>query len=219
MDKGKNKNYKFWLLLGVLFFGGFVINWFEQRGEASIERKPLSEIPAQLGNWKQRGEDIRFDEQTESVLRTSDYTMRDYFLPDSGRVANVYVGYYASQRTGATYHSPQNCLPGAGWEMKSPDIVKITTPSGRTFEANHYIVENDKYRQVLIYWYQGRGRAVASEYNDKVYTVLDSILRRRSDGAMVRVMTNAGKSETKATKAATDLSAQLADKLSSYVPE
>jgi EpsI family protein len=214
----KVKKYKFWLLIGILLFGGVLINWFEQRGEASVERKPLSEIPAQLGDWKKRGEDIRFEKETESILRTSDYIMREYFLP-SGRVANVYVGYYASQRTGATYHSPQNCLPGAGWEMKSPGIIKITTPSGTTFEANHYIIENDKYKEVLIYWYQGRGRAVASEYNDKIYTVLDSILRQRSDGSMVRVMTGFGNSEAESTQAAIDLSAQLADNLSGYVPD
>lgn len=218
MTKELKSNYKFWLLIGVLLFGGVIINWFEQSGEAKVERKPLSEIPVQLGNWKQSGEAIRFDEQTESILRTSDYTMRNYFLPD-GRAANVYVGYYASQRTGATYHSPQNCLPGAGWEMKNPEIIKITTPSGKTFEANHYIVENDKRRDVLIYWYQGRGRAVASEYNDKIYTVIDSVLRGRSDGAMVRIMTSVGDSETEATKKAIDISSHLADNLNGYVPE
>lgn len=212
------KNYKFWLLIGVLLFGGVLINWFEQRGEASVERQPLSRIPAVLGDWRQSGGEVRFDEQTESILRTSDYTMRNYYLPN-GRGANVYVGYYASQRTGATYHSPQNCLPGAGWEMKNPEIINITTPSGKTFEANRYIIENDKRKDILIYWYQGRGRAVASEYSDKVYTVLDSILRGRSDGAMVRVMTGVEDSEKEATKKAIDLSARLADNLNSYVPE
>jgi hypothetical protein len=52
----------------------------------------------------------------------------------------------------------------------------------------------------MIYWYQGRGRIVASEYQDKVYTVLDSVLRRRSDGAMVRIMTGVGYSEAEATR-------------------
>src|SRR5687768_11763273 len=105
---------KFWLLLAVLIFGGVFINWLERRGEAEVSRKPLAEVPQKLGEWRQRGDEIRFSEQTESVLRTTDYTMREYTLPD-GRIANLYVGYYASQRTGATYHSPQNCLPGAGW--------------------------------------------------------------------------------------------------------
>lgn len=213
------KNFRFWLLIGLLLGGGILINWFEQRGEAGIGRRPLSELPAKLGRWQQRGAEIRFDEQTESILRTTDYTMRDYVLPETGRTANIYVGYYASQRTGATYHSPRNCLPGAGWEMRDPRTVMIATPSGKTFAANHYIIENDRYKEVLIYWYQGRGRVVASEYSDKVYTVLDSMLRRRSDGALVRVMTGVGDSESEATRAAVDLAARLADNLNSYVPD
>ncbi|CAN5397975.1 hypothetical protein BH20ACI1_BH20ACI1_05620 [soil metagenome] len=207
-----------WLLAAVLFVGGIFINWFANRGEVNIERKTLMEIPAQLGDWRQKGSEIRFDKHTESVLRADDYMMREYSLPD-GRLANLYIGYYASQRTGATYHSPQNCLPGAGWEMKQPDIIEITTPAGKTFKANWFIIENGVYKEILIYWYQGRGRAVASEYEDKINTVWDSITRRRSDGAMVRVMTSVGNSEPEATRAAADLAAQTADQLSEFVPD
>ncbi|CAN5362802.1 hypothetical protein BH10ACI1_BH10ACI1_02840 [soil metagenome] len=209
---------KTFILLAVLIIGGVFINWFERRGEAQIERKPLTELSQTLGDWRQKGGEIRFGEQTESVLRVSDYTMREYLLPD-GRLANLYVGYYASQRTGATYHSPQNCLPGAGWVMKEPEQIEIKTPSGKSFKANRYRVENGVYNEIMIYWYQGRGRIEPSEYQDKLNTILDSILRRRSDGAIVRVMTSVGNNEAEATKTAVDLSAQLADKLSEYVPE
>ena len=207
-----------WLLVIILLFGGVFINWFAQRGEVQVSRENLTSVPAQIGDWRQKGSEIRFDKQTESVLRASDYVMREYNLPD-GRIANLYVGYYDSQRTGATYHSPRNCLPGAGWEMKKPDIIEITTPAGKTFKANWFVVENGVYKEILIYWYQGRGRAVASEYEDKVYTVWDSITRRRSDGAMVRVMTSVGNSESEATKAAADLAANTADQLSDFVPD
>ncbi|MDQ6785839.1 MAG: EpsI family protein [Acidobacteriota bacterium] len=216
----KTQNLKpiFNLLLAVLLIGGVSINWLQQRGEAEVVRKPLSEIPASLGDWRQKGDAIRFDAQTESVLRATDYTMREYSSPD-GRIANLYVGYYASQRAGATYHSPQNCLPGAGWVMNQSQLVEIKTASGRTFTANKFIVDNGVYKEVLIYWYQGRGRAEASEYADKVNTVFDSVWRRRSDGAMVRVMTDVGNSEQEATDAAVDLSAQAADRLDLYIPE
>ena len=70
----------------------------------------------------------------------------------------------------------------------------------------------------MIYWYQGRGRIEASEYRDKLNTIWDSTFRRRSDGAMVRVMTSVGSDEQSANKAAIDLSAQLADKLNEFVP-
>ena len=217
-NQTSNIKHSLYLLVAILFLGGIFINWFQQRGEVEVERKPLTELSANLGEWKQKGNEIRFDANTESVLRTSDYTMREYVLPN-GRLANLYVGYYASQRTGATYHSPQNCLPGAGWVMKQPELIEIKTPAGKTFTANRFIIENGVYNEVLIYWYQGRGRAVASEYNDKFYTVLDSVVRRRSDGAMVRVMTSVGNSETEATTAAIDLATNTADNLSTHIPD
>ena len=217
MNTEKN-NSRFCLLLVVLLIGGVFINWFEQRGEAEVKRRPLQEIPAKLGDWRQKGDAIQFDKQTETVLRATDYTMREYISSDN-RLANLYVGYYASQRSGATYHSPQNCLPGAGWVMNQPQLVEIKTQTGETFTANKFVIENGIYKEVMIYWYQGRGRAVASEYEDKVYTVLDSVLRRRSDGAMVRVMTDVGSSETAAAKAAIDLAARISDELSDFIPE
>ena len=157
-------------LIVAIVLGGIAVNWFVNRGETQIDRKPLTELSHTLGDWQQRGNEIKFSEQTESVLRTSDYTMREYTFSD-GRVANIYVGYYSSQRSGATYHSPQNCLPGAGWVMKDPQIIDITMAEGKTFKANRYIIENGIYNEVMIYWYQGRGRVEASEYSDKINTI------------------------------------------------
>lgn len=205
-------------LIAALVLSGLFINWFAARSETPIVRRPLTQVPAKLGDWQQKGSEIRFDEAVESVLRATDYTMREYNLPD-GRLANIYVGYYASQRSGATYHSPQNCLPGAGWVMKEPQQITITTADGRTFEANRYIIQNGIYNEVMIYWYQGRGRTESSEYRDKLNTIYDSITRSRSDGAIIRIMTSVGTDETAAVKAAADLSARLEENLTQFVPE
>ncbi|HEX8649719.1 MAG TPA: EpsI family protein [Pyrinomonadaceae bacterium] len=210
---------RFGLLLVVLVLSGVAINLWERAGEAHIERHELKDFPAQLGAWRQAGADLRFDQETENVLRADDYVMRNYALPD-GRLASFYVGYYATQRNGSTYHSPLNCLPGTGWTMTDPSRIRITPAGGASaFEANRYIIQKGSERQLLIYWYQGRGRAVASEYWGKVYTVLDSMRRRRSDGAMVRLMTPVGKSEAAALEAATDLATQIAPRLPAYVPD
>ena len=206
------------LLVGILVIGGLAVNWFSLRGENDIARRPLAEMPANIGDWRQKGEAIKFDVSVENVLRATDYTMREYTLPD-GRTTNVYVGYYASQKTGATYHSPQNCMPGAGWVMKDRQSIEINTPSGGTFTANRYIVENGVYREAMIYWYQGRGRFESSEYSDKINTVFDSVTRSRSDGAMVRVLASVGTDETAAIKAAADISARLAENLTPFIPQ
>lgn len=219
----KNSHTKYWGLLAVLIATGLFINFFEHTGEAKLPRKNLSELPAKFGNWNQVGSDERFSEEVEAVLRADDYVMRNFNIAkedNSGmRKANLYIGYYQSQKTGATYHSPLNCLPGSGWTMSEPKLIDIKTPGGKIIKANSYIIQSDKYKEVLIYWYQGRGRAVADEFQDKLFTIWDSVWLRRSDGAMVRVMTSVGDSEEKAVAAASDLAGRAADDISAYIPD
>jgi EpsI family protein len=212
------KTWRFALFFVVLIAGGFVVNAWEYLGEARVERKEFRNFPKQVGTWQQTGGDSQLDNQTLAVLRASDYLLRDYRGAD-GRIVNFYVGYYASQRDGATYHSPLNCLPGSGWVMSDPGKITIT-PKGRpAFVANRYVIQNGDHKDLLVYWYQGRGRAVASEYWGKIFTVVDSVRRRRSDGAMVRITTPVNGSETAALQAAVDLAANSSSILPEFIPD
>lgn len=208
---------RFWILLVALLIGGGIINAWEYAGEARTSRRALTEFPSQLGTWRQSGGELRFDAETEKVLRADDYLSRNYTT--DGHLASLYVGYYASQRTGATYHSPLNCLPGSGWVMSDGARITITPANGGSpFEANRFVVQNGNDRAVMLYWYEGRGRVVASEYWGKIYTVIDSVRRRRSDGAMVRIMVPFGNSKEEAEKAAINIAAQAGAELSAFVP-
>jgi EpsI family protein len=214
-----NRSRRFFALLAVLIAGGIVINTWALAGEAHVARQQLKEFPTQIESWQRVGSDEVLDQQTADVLRADDFLSRVYQRED-GRYASFYVGYFATQRTGATYHSPLNCLPGSGWTLNDPATIRITPADGSApFEANRYIVQNGDEKQMLIYWYQGRGRKVASEYWGKIYTVLDSVRRRRSDGAIVRVMVPVGKSEQTALDAATAFAAQVAPVLPGFVPD
>lgn len=208
---------RFGVLLVLILLVGVVVNAWSYLGEAHVERKDLDEFPNQIGVWKQSGRDSILDDETLKVLRASDYLLRDFRKP-GGEVANFYVGYYASQRTGATYHSPLNCLPGSGWILSEPGKATIALPNGDSFVANKYVIKNGDHRSFMIYWYQGRGRNVASEYWGKVYTVLDSVRLRRSDGAMVRVTVPIGNSEAKAEEAAIELASLASAVLPEFVP-
>lgn len=211
-----SSNLRFWLLFVVLLIGGAIVNGWERSGEASVSRRPLKEFPAQIGSWRQQGDDVRFDDETEKVLRADDYVSRNF--QSNGHLASLYVGYYATQRNGATYHSPLNCLPGAGWVMSDGGRMTITPAGAPAFEANRYVIQNGNQRALMIYWYQGRGNALASEYWAKIYTVLDSVRRRRSDGALVRVMTPLGNSPAEAEQSAVELASVAAKELPSFVP-
>jgi hypothetical protein len=74
----RSSNLRFGLLLIVLLFGGAIINIWENAGEARVSRKSLKEFPARIGSWQQQGEDVRFDDETEKVLRADDYVSRNF---------------------------------------------------------------------------------------------------------------------------------------------
>lgn len=219
MARGPSNSWRFGMLLAVLLLGGVVVNSWQYFDEAHVGRSALKDFPSHVGAWRQLGGDDRFDPQTESVLRADDYLLRNFQSQD-GRFASFYVGYYATQRNGATYHSPLNCLPGSGWNMSNPGIIVIKPTNGRpAFEANEYLIQNGNEKQLLVYWYQGRGRAVASEYWGKVYTVMDSLRRRRSDGAMVRVTVPVGESEAAAVASAANFAGYVANELPAFIPD
>ena len=217
MTKIRSNTIRFWVLLVALLLGGSIINVWEQAGEARVSRRALRDFPSQLGSWRQFGSDTRFDDETEKILHADDYVSRTFESND--HQGSFYVGYYATQRNGATYHSPLNCLPGSGWTMSEGTRIAIAPQSGGpAFEANRFIVQNGKERALMIYWYQGRGRTTASEYWGKIYTIFDSVRSRRSDGAMVRVMVPLGNSEEESQKAALDLASSAASELPAFIP-
>src|SRR5437763_4155700 len=158
MMKARQNSIRFWLLLAVLIVSGGVINVWERAGEAQVSRKPLKEFPQQVGSWRQQGDDMRFDDETQSVLRADDYVSRNF--ESKGRIASLYVGYYATQRNGATYHSPLNCLPGPGWIMTAGSKITITPAVGPPFHAKRTGFQTGNQKAPMTSWSRAHGKAV-----------------------------------------------------------
>ena len=147
---------------------------------------PLEAFPRDVAGW--RGADQPpLDPEVARVLAADDYLNRVYYA-DTMAPIGLYIAYYASQRQGDAIHSPQHCLPGAGWQPVSRGTSDVDTPQGR-LTATRYVVEKNGRRQLVLYWFEGRGRAVANEYANKLYLVADAVRLRRTEGALVRVMT------------------------------
>jgi EpsI family protein len=185
---------RFWITAGLLV-GAFVLLHSVSHGEAVVPHQPLRELPYILGSWT--GSEQPLQERIVQAVGVSDYTNRIYFS-DRGVPAQLYVGYYASQRTGDTIHSPKNCLPGAGWEPVQSGYTKISVPGGRQIVVNEYVIQQGLDKALVFYWYQGRGRVIASEYSGKFWMVADAISRNRTDGALVRLITPMNDGDEKA---------------------
>lgn len=175
---------RYWAMIAVLLAGTAGMG-FLSHGESTPPAKPLSEIPQVIDGYQAMA-DFPFDADTLKVLGVTDYINRAYFSPQKGELG-LYVGYFRTQRTGATIHSPKNCLPGAGWQPAVSQTYQLSLPDGRKVPVNLYVIRKDLDQQIVLYWYQSHGRVVASEYWGKFYMVADAIRLNRTDAALVRI--------------------------------
>ena len=158
------------------------------RTEITPQRLPLSSFPAQLGHWDST--EITLDPQTLEVLGRGDFMERIYRDPEAKRpYIDLFLAYFPSQRTGDTIHSPQHCLPGAGWNPEESVRVTLSLPGHEPFPANRYVISKADQRRLVLYWFWAHDRGVASEYWAKFYLVKDAIRMNRSDGSLVRFVT------------------------------
>ncbi len=189
-----------------------------ERPDAAVPRETLADFPMAIDDWT-GAEAAPLDLDTMRVLGVDDYLLRAYTAADAQ--VGLYVGYYRSQRQGDTIHSPMNCLPGAGWVPVQAGRMTIAAGAGRSIEVNRYVIQKGEERQVALYWYEGRGRSVASEYWSKAFLVLDAARRHRSDGALVRVLSPLGRGEdpAAASRRAVSFAERIVPLLPRFVPE
>lgn len=186
------------------------------RPDAAVPRDVLPGFPLSIDDW--RGMDAApLDLDTMRVLGVDDYVLRTYV--GSPGAVGLYIGYYRSQRQGDTIHSPMNCLPGAGWVPVEAGRITLAAAGGA--EVNRYLIQKGDQRQIALYWYQGRGRTVASEYWSKAFLVWDAARSNRTDGALVRVLApvERGASPAAAEAVARAFATRLFPMLGRYIPE
>ena len=156
------------------------------RAEYVPEIRPLSEFPRSLAAWRFVEEGV-VDQDTRDVLKADDLLNFSYQRSD-GRLANLFVAAFRTERTGASPHSPKNCLPGAGWTPLLQDRLTLDVGGSQPVTVNRYVVAHGEARSLVLYWYQSRERVVASEWTAKFYVMADAIRLNRTDTALVRVV-------------------------------
>jgi EpsI family protein len=182
-------------------------------------RQPLSSLPMNVDGWNSSDEAL--DQQTLDILGPGEYLARDYQdAADRNRWINLFIAYFPTQKAGDTIHSPNHCLPGSGWVPTERQIIRLSVPGKPSFPVNRYVVSKSGERQLVLYWFQAHGRAVASDYWAKYYLISDSIRLHRSDGAMVRLMTPMYEGETPdaAQSRIMQLGNYILPQLNNYIP-
>jgi len=177
-------------------------------------RSSLASLPTEIGAW--HGYDMApLPDDVIATLGVDEYVSRRY--ERNGRPISLYIGYYANQRSGDTIHSPQNCLPGAGWLPVSSGREQIASDAGASIVTRYEIVKGLD-RQMVLYWYQGRGRVVAGEYANKAWLMLDAARYGRSDGGLVRIIGPVVTTREDALTEISSFASAIMPRLSGYLP-
>jgi exosortase D (VPLPA-CTERM-specific) len=139
------------------------------------------------------------------VLGADDHIAADFHRSTgdgAGDVAAVdfFAAYYQEERAGGHIHSPAVCLPSSGWEVFRIEPVDIALPgtAAGQIRVNRAIIQKGLQKQLVYFWFEGRGRSLASDIATKFYTVADSLVRGRRDIGIVRLITPVGDAETAA---------------------
>lgn len=198
-----------------ILIGAFLLLHTVSHGEAVVPAQPLRNLPYNVNGWS--GQEYPISERVVKAVSVTDYTNRVYSKTGQAQV-QLYVGYYSTQKTGDTMHSPKNCIPGSGWDPVHSAYTTITLLDGRQIVVNDYIIQRDQDKQLVFYWYQGRGRVIASEYSGKFWMVADAISRHRTDGALVRLITPMQDGEGNARARLTRFTQDVFPELDNIIP-
>jgi exosortase D (VPLPA-CTERM-specific) len=182
-------------------------------------RADFTEFPTRIGEWSgQRDvlQNIYLD-----ALHLDDYMLANYH-ESTGVPVNVYVAYYQTQDNTRAIHSPHDCIPGGGWEIKK--LERRSFPAGGTvgsFPVNRALVQLGPNKQIVYYWFQERGRRFTNEYVVRWYLFWDALTRHRTDGALVRFVAPVptGAQESDVDARIMSLARLVEPALSRYVPD
>jgi EpsI family protein len=227
---------RFLTVIFLLAAGAFVIHVRGDRDHVPAS-EPLSLMPQIIGSWT--AHDLPLEEEVLAVLGKGDFLNRIYMdggptLPTVTSSASsiqptsahtppisLFIGYFATQRTGQSIHSPQHCLPGAGWTFETSQYTYLTADNGHRYRVGEYLISNGTTRDFVLYWYQAHGRSIPNEYVAKAYMIADAIRLNRTDGAIVRVITPVLPSESidAARDRAIRFTAQMSPSLPRFIPD
>lgn len=190
------------------------------REEVIPQRTDFIEFPDTLGEWQ--GVRGSLDQLVLNSLDLTDHILSNY-TDKSNNFVSFYAAYYDSQRAGAAAHSPRACIPGGGWEIRSlaSHEIDVIDANGKPMVVNRLEIHKGAAKQLVYYWFKQRERVVWSEYSVKWYLFWDSMTRRRTDGALIRLSTIIGQGVpiAQADDTLTRFTREISEKLEAYVPD
>jgi len=179
------RSKEFWFVLGLILIVGLLANFIRYSEVKPQQRPHLEVLPYFLSGWS--GQELYFTESSLQVLGADTTLLRVYKNPD-GQEVSLFIAYFDSQKYGSQIHSPKHCLPGGGWNIVTKEKQSFSFESGGNLKLNRMLISDGKESQLMYYCFLTRSGILTNEFMLKADLVLNSILRRPTDAAIIRVI-------------------------------
>jgi len=155
-------------------------------------QRPFSEFPTDAAGKGWKGWNVTLDREVVRKAGVSQYIKQHYLY--EGFNFSFYVGYYNGS-TVDSIHQPEVCFPGAGFRLKSRDVVTFHSDWSKELRFNLLQFEKDRRQNLTAYtfYYRGlfepkesviyRGRAFSSRYYAILIISVDFLDRDEMDRA------------------------------------
>lgn len=192
------------------------------RTPGAPERLDFALFPKQFGEWRQFGEERRFSPAVEQSLAADDYLAVQFSRSPSAPKLDFFSAWYRDLSADGVQHTPEICLPGAGWEIAKVERVDIAGELGlgSPFKINRVIVQKDEERMLVYYWFTHMGRAMPRNTTAKFSVLTRGAMAGRFDGAIVRLISpiRKGQPEAEVETQMNDLLKKLLPQLPRFIP-
>jgi exosortase D (VPLPA-CTERM-specific) len=190
------------------------------RTPVAPERLSFALFPEQFGKWRQLGEERRFTPAVEKILASDDYHSVQFGLSPSTPTIDFFAAWYQDLAEDGVMHTPEICLPGAGWEIAKVEKVDIADELGlgSPFKINRIIIQKGSERSLVYYWFTHMGQAIPRSAAAKFSVRTRGVMAGRSDGAIVRLIRPIKKGEAEAEAQMNDLLKEILPQLPQFIP-
>ncbi|MGB8992829.1 MAG: exosortase C-terminal domain/associated protein EpsI [Desulfobaccales bacterium] len=173
----------------------------------------FDKFPLRLGPWEGHRDflDPEIFEKTESDA----YLDARFTAPNQPPVS-LYIAYYESQNSaGSLDHNPSFCMTGSGWKTLESGTQEI----GPGLPVNFLLLRQSGVTLLVYYWnmHQGQWMALKSSRGYKLYTLYNGLRLRRTDWALVRLITPVNADKKLAEKRLTDFAHSLTPVLPQFI--
>jgi exosortase D (VPLPA-CTERM-specific) len=179
----------------------------------------FDKFPLNIGPWK--GQRNFMDSEIFQKTEADDYFEATYTNSASATVS-LYIAHYAKATQGGLGHNPGVCMRGSGWKTLAMKTWEIWPGQ----EVNYLVLQREFSPPLLVYWWnlhQGhwlalQGQNIWHQRLYKLYTLYHGLTQRRTDWAMIRLITPVEKDLASANERLTAFVRLISPILPQFIP-